>query len=501
MSNQAKFLNGTRWETRTAYSLSKSYPSGISMDSELLRCPCCHQLLSLVCAYNKVPYFRHPSAEEDKSCALRAQSYSLYGFYAGEREFPLKIEIENKKVQFLMGFFKVSDELLKKGFNFSLEVETENQDWEIKKFSSDRLFYSTTTYLGIGRRPPVSVIVNSPEETEWPESRNGVKQTGSLFDAHSGKLLPNDADVEVGKEYFLLLRSGELRKNRYRFAVSIDEKEVDLNGWDLIVCKADQPTVGAANFFFEYSANLTDRPVSITPVWPLTTRSSYEISSGSKVIYIAFTGDVRSKIHPDGCFLELDSNKNINNPLNSVFEVKTVFRPVISLGRSSLIKFVQVVYKPQEETPRLFIANLSFRDIDGNEITEDVLHESLRKDILICTSTINLKYEIYKDRALIAIGDIQSNVENKIDLLRGQTIKVFNGKDLQKELCIKGLKKAKEKTNSDNDFTDQRIYSMAPLNQVSPLTAMAYRKKFPNEIKKFWKLKGISTVQVYKLIK
>lgn len=498
MSNQAKFRNGTRWETRTADSLAVIYPLGISMGSELLRCPCCHQLLSLVCAYNKVPYFRHPSAEEDKSCALRAQSYSLYGFYAGERQFPLKIEIENKKVQFLLGFFKVSDELLKNGFKFSLEVETENQDWETKKFSSDRLFYSTTTYLGIGQRPPVSVIVNAPEETEWPDSRDGVKQTGSLFDAHSGKLLPNDADVEVGKEYFLLLRSGELRKNPYRFAVSIDEKEVDLNGWDLFVCKADEATLSAANFFFEYSANLTDRPVSITPIWPLATRSSYEICSASKVIYLAFTGDVRSKIQPEGCSKELDSN---DNPLNSVFEVKTVFRPVISLGRSNLIKFVQVVYKPQEETPRLFIADLSLSDIDGNEITEDVLYESLKKDVLICTSNINLRYEIYKDRALIAIGDIQSNVENKIDLLRGQTIKVFNGKDLQKELCIKGLKRAKAKTNSDNDFTDQRIYSMAPLNQVSPLTAMAYRKKFPNEIQEFWKLKGISTVQVYKLIK
>lgn len=501
MSNQAKFRNGTRWETRTADSLAVIYPSGIPMDSELLRCPCCHQLLSLVCAYNKVPYFRHPSAEEDKSCALRAQSYSLYGFYAGEREFPLKIEIENKKVQFLMGFFKVSDDLLKKGFSFSLEVETDFQDWDLKKFNSDRLFYSTTTYLGIGRRPPVSVIVNSPEETEWPDRRDGVKQTGSLFDAHSGKLLPNDADVEVGKEYFLLLRSGELRKNPYRFTVSIDEKEVDLNGWDLFVCKADEATLSAANFFFEYSANLTDRPVSITPIWPLATRSSYEICSASKVVYLAFTGDVRSKIQPEGCSKELDRNENIDNPLNRVFEVKTVFRPVISLGRSNLIKFVRVVYRPQEETPRLLIADLSLSDIEGNEITEDVLYERLKKDVLICTSNINLRYEIYKDWALIEVGEVQSQIENKINFLRGQTIKVFNGKDLLKELYIKSIKKIKEETNSVNDFDDQGIYSVAPLNPVSPMTALAYKRKFPNEIKEFWKLKGLSTVQVYRLIK
>lgn len=40
----------------------------------------------------------------------------------------------------------------------------------------------------------------------WPTEVNGVDSTGTLFDKLYGKKLVHDADVEVGKEYYLLKR-------------------------------------------------------------------------------------------------------------------------------------------------------------------------------------------------------------------------------------------------------------------------------------------------------
>lgn len=502
MSDRAKYWNGSHWEARTAFSLAKHFPSGIPMNSRRLLCPCCHQSLSLVCAFNKVPYFRHPSAEEDKSCALRAQTYTLYGFYAGERQFPLKIHVVKGKIQFSIGFFKVDDELLKKGFNFSVEILTDKNEESEKKYHSDRLFSSTTTYLKIAQRPPLELIINSPEETKWPKSHPGVKHTGSLFDALSGKLLPNDADVVVGKKYFLLLRTGELRKNPYRFSVTLREQKIDLDGWELYTCKAKEATLNSAYFFHKYSANLTDQPVTITPIWPIVTRSSYEFCSTSRVVYIAITGDIQSKIDPEKCYSWLNNDiQSQDNQNQNILKVDSIYRPIISLGRSNLIKFVQVIYKKEENISNIFESKLILRTTDGDEITEEVLYENLKKDCLSCTSEINLRYEIYKDLALIGLGEIRAKVDNQVNLSMGQTLKIFNGKDLIRKLEIKHLKKIDEDTDHKFELNNQGLYAMAPLMKITSLSALACNRKLADKKQVLSQLKGLSMVQIYKLIK
>ena len=501
MSDRAKYWNGSRWEVKTAFSLAKLSPQGIPMNSKCLRCPCCLQPLTLVCAINKVPYFRHPSSEQDKSCALRAQTFRYYGFEAGERQYPLKIQIVGRGIQFFIGFFRVSEELLSDGFTFELRVLMDDRKWKEKKFHSDRVFASTMTYLGIGSQPPIEVVVNAPRETEWPRTRVGVKQTGSLFDADSGKLLPNDADVVVGKNYFLLIKTGELQKNPDRYSLSIKKEPVDIEGWDLFICRADRATEGSANFFFKYAANLTDRPATITPIWPIVSRSSYELCSTSKVLYLAYSGDLQSKIRPEGCYLQLADNRSSNLQTSKVLEINSIYRPIISLGRSNLIKFVQVIYKQKEETSRFLETNLSIKDIEGNDINEDVLLGGLERNSLICASNINLNYRIYKDFVLIDIGEIQSNSDKKISLCSGQTLKVFNGKDLVRKLHIESPKHKKEITGSAFEFDHYGIHSVIPSIEPSSLPLLAYKKKVAREKQLPSRLKGLSMLQLYQLIK
>ena len=497
MSDKARVWVNGRWKVVTASSVSNEYLQSVPICFERFWCPSCQQPLGFVYSIKKSSYFMHSSTAQDKSCALRAQSYEKMFFSAGERQFPLKIEVGRKKIRFFVGLFRVKEELIEKKFKFNVNITTAQQTQEQRNFISDRLLDSSITYLPIGEYPPLKIEVQTTEETGWPKSRIGVKPTGSLFDANSGKLLPDEADVVVGKNYFLLIKTGYIYKNRYRYSISCKQKQVELDGWELFVCKATNSDVQSACFFMAYSANLTNRPINMTPIWPIVTRSSYEINSPSKIVYLAISGDIKSKIAPEGCYLRLDDNRSPEFQTFLVYEVQSIYKPIISLGRSGLIKFTQITYSPEENFSNSLQPTVELKDDEDNAIVDEVLNKKLRNNIVKCLSNINLTYEIQRNLAPVEIGEIKAKTEKIINLLKGQTLRIFCGRDCLKQLSIE----AQKAKTSSTDIFDENLGMYARLEPIalSPTITLAYNKKFQNKNNSL--CRGYSMKQIYKLIK
>ena len=497
MSDKARvWLNG-RWKVVTATSVSKEYSQSVPVYLERFWCPSCQQPLGFVYSTKKSPYFMHSSAVQDKSCDLRAKSYEGMSFHAGERQFPLKIQLNGDKTQFFVGLFRVNEKLIEKKFRFNVNLTTVQKTKEQRNFISDRLLDSSITYLSIGRYPPLYIEVQTTEDTGWPKSRIGVKPSGSLFDAHSGKLLPEEADVVVGKEYFLLIREGYIDNNHYRYSVTCKKKQIDLDGWELFVCKAEQSDIRSACFFMTYSANLTDSPIRITPIWPVVTRSSYEINVPSKIVYMAVSGDIRSKIAPAGCYLRLDDNRSPEFQTFMVYEIQSIYKPIISLGRRGLIKFTQIRYSQEENHSFSGQPVIELKDSEDNVIADEVLHKKLSKDIVKCLTHINLTYVIQKDLVIVEMGEIRAKTEKIINLFKGQTLRIFCGKDCLKQLSIKHLKIETSLANTTDENLE--MYDQIEPLTLSPAVVLAYNKKFRNKSSSL--LKGYSIKQIYKLIK
>ena len=480
MSNIAKFWNKHQWVDVSASKLAKHYPLGLPIHFHSLICPCCQQFLTLVCSQKKVPYFRHSSSELDKDCELRANSYAReQDFNPGERQFPIKIFLSKGKIRFSIGLFRVSQECLSSEFDFDIDVivDIPQKDVVNRHFSSERLLAGSMTYLPICDKPPLQVMVRAPNETQWPsDTRMAVRPWGSLFSADSGKLLPQEAEITVGQKYLLILKEGEFKKNDFRGAYNLNVRSLNVPfpGWELYECQATALDNKVALFFLKYSANLTDQPVKLNAIWPISNRQPYEIHSPEKRIFIVSTKGLILKMWPKRLH-KLEPDVESAFSFVDLHEVEVSHDPILSLGKRTLLKFVQArICKDDSPSLSPQAPVVKLENNSGQEIQSETLL-SLKDNILFCTVNRNASFVVYKEQSIINMGVLRPDKEAfPITLRKGEELKIFFGRDLVRVLSIITKVKAQEGKRPTHCYP----YLMTPLNASSPHLSLAYTLKY-----------------------
>lgn len=76
------------------------------------------------------------------------------------------------------------------------------------EFSFERLHTDSVTYLPIGQEPSQKYFLDVSHELAayWPKSVCGISDKGAVFDAKTGKMISQDADVQVNRKYNILKR-------------------------------------------------------------------------------------------------------------------------------------------------------------------------------------------------------------------------------------------------------------------------------------------------------
>lgn len=154
-------------------------------------------------------YFMHNLAEEDKNCPERTFGYGYnYSYTAGEHELPIKIKLtEPAGFELELGLIPVPQELVKDQTDKKITISSTQSDDLNYIYSFDRLSPDAITYLPIGTIPCSQYELSAPEDIQsgyWPKQVRGVPTKGAVFDGKSKRILPEDADVTVGKEYYLM---------------------------------------------------------------------------------------------------------------------------------------------------------------------------------------------------------------------------------------------------------------------------------------------------------
>ena len=120
----------------------------------------------------------------------------------------------------------------------------------------------------------------------WPAEIKGIDPEGTLFEKASGKKLSYDADVEIGKEYYLLKRGYIYRKSFSSVRIQeIIQKRIGWETWSLYVVSASAFTEDAARFYLDFHCRLTDHPISLQPVWPLFVEGNYIVKHNQNSMY------------------------------------------------------------------------------------------------------------------------------------------------------------------------------------------------------------------------
>ena len=309
------------WTHITPEEVARSHPGGsVSARSGLFMCELCGQYVRFVDGDIQTPHFRHSAYEESKNCPERTFGPGgNYTYVAGEHELPIRIvNITSTGFSFELGLVAVPRELLKKQMRKELTIVPSNKLMTPFVYSYERLNRDVLTYVPIGDCPSEKYTVISSDEIErtyWPHVTNGVRESGAIFDAESGKLLLDDADVIVGKEYYLLSR---VRPYNIYNGVSIRQllkRNISWSTWYLSQVTATDLTESAAKFFLTYHCRLTSQPISIQPIWPVYVQSPYVIQNSGETTWLLIQGqgETTTKTYPAATMLYYPSDLLCND--------------------------------------------------------------------------------------------------------------------------------------------------------------------------------------------
>ena len=194
------------WTRVTAEEAGKLHPGGtVSALSGLFMCELCGQYVTLTDGGEKVRHFRHSAHEASKSCPERTFGPLYTPSYKNDaHELPIKLIQTSNSFQFELGLLFIPREILQKERNRSITIKA--SDSIRYTYSFERLNPDSITYLPIGNVPQEKYEVISSDRlvTFWPRIVKGVSKNGSLFDITTGKMLPEDSDVLLQRQYHLV---------------------------------------------------------------------------------------------------------------------------------------------------------------------------------------------------------------------------------------------------------------------------------------------------------
>lgn len=376
------------WKRISAEEAARLHPGGtVSARSGLFMCELCGQYVILTDGDINVRYFRHSAYEKSKDCPERTfgAGYSV-SYKAEEHELPIRITVvSSSSFRFEIGLVRAPISSLSEDFRvLILPKGTQNASFV---FSRERFNYDSITYLPLGEQPyekyTLSIQNGNDKLVEfWPTEVNGVAPEGTLFEKSTGKKMPYDADVEIGKEYYLLKRGYSSFYGISSDSISIKEvvkKRFSWETWTLYVVSAADFTENSARFYLDYHCRLTEHPVSIKPVWPLFVEGSYVLKHNRNSVYMLVSGNATNvKAFPATTIRSLSYSASQAR----LYEIYCSGRQqLISTGRTQALQYTYFWREPLNkagEIPIVTITGLSGEEIPCGEM------DSLPKDKTIC---------------------------------------------------------------------------------------------------------------------
>lgn len=423
-----------RWKPITAEKAARLHPGGtVSAYSGLFMCELCGQYVILTDGNSNRRHFKHSANEKSKDCPERT-SGAGYSFSYGSQEHDLPIRITNVSLssfRFEVGLIRAPISSLSK--DFLIEIKPKRASDVCYVFTKERLNCDSITYLPIGERPFENYTLsfqNGSDELRkfWPTEMKGIDSEGTLFEKTSGRKLPYDADVEIGKEYYLLKRGGIFGKPRNSVRIQeITKKRFGWENWILYVVSASAFDEDAARFYLDFHCRLTDCPVSLQPVWPLFVEGNYIVKHNQNNMYMLVEGNVAA-VRTFPFVTVCQFNYNLSQP--KLYEVSCSSRQqLISVGRTQALQYTYFWKEPLDQVglcPEVSVTDLAGAAVNPGET--DILPQN---KTLCFKSKFDGELIIFNKNRVVDKRKISSDKYIELDgLSYGLSVQVVIGLDV-----------------------------------------------------------------------
>lgn len=292
MLNHVCVWRDGKWKRITEEEADKMFPYRISSDSGLFMCELCGQFVSFTKGDTRKRYFKHSRGEMNKECEDRSIGYyNPESIQKKDLELPIRIIQDQDDYSFQIGLPEIPENILEK--QKTNEVIITNEYEEKRIYSFERLAFRGTTYVDVGKRLASRYELKLGQNTEdiwefWPKTTITNGREGRLFDVKTGKMLPFDTDVEVGKSYYYFTKEFL----RPRFSPFL-KRVSNLDNGKLYIVRATDLNEENAKFFLSMRARLTNMPLKILNIWPPSVNQDKVVRHTSHAVWMYLSGNAR----------------------------------------------------------------------------------------------------------------------------------------------------------------------------------------------------------------
>lgn len=421
------------WVPITAEAAAFLHPDcTVSTRSGLFICDLCGQYVGLTQKRKNVRHFRHSSYEKSKSCPERTFSPgTMPPSYASDaHELPVKIcNVSDAGFSFEIGFLYLPAEILCAADIQTVEI-IPNGAGRSYQYSFERLNENSLSYLLVGDYPAPNYAIHCDKSLEqfWPKTVRGIDPTGGIFDVKSGRMLPCDADVGIGKKYYLLtLGSFPSSQHKSIQIKQICQKRFDWRCWHLYEVEASEYDEEAAKFFLDLHCRLTDAPLSIQPVWPLYIQTPFVIKHNGNPLVLCVKGNYIGQVKS---FPQTNKSEYSCPCGGKVAKISGIGRQqLISAGRTR--EALQYLYAWKEPLPCVTEQpQVKATDIWGAPFVAGETARMPDKNTLVITAPYDGKLVVIQNGHIIEKRSLSANVPTDVDNLKyGAEIIVLQGLD------------------------------------------------------------------------
>lgn len=479
LKHVSMWMKGRGWTHITPEQVE--YGHTIPANYELFLCECCNQYVSFVNSEEQAPHFRHPPRSKD--CEEKLSQDSFYN--ENRLGFSLPLKISNPEGLFSgcalkleIGFLPLPATRLSlaQSQQAKLRISIKNSEKALYlNISKENFSTECLTYYPISNHVAENYLLHYENISAelfnaiWPPLVRGISSTGTLFDYHTGKRLPEKPFVTVKRPYFLI--SSFLYKNEWTKRRSI-VKDSAGKTWYVYKLQADSFTREADKFFRQFGAQLSDEVSELIPLWPVSTFSSHVM----RIPYDRF-GAHKLLFYMSGNNV-LETN-NVENYLSISAATSSPHRgklrwfnaserqAILTMSRfenhKRVLRYI-VVQKKDGTSTNTQTENVRVTDYNDRLILGDTFNQlPLNRTIYIC-SEVDGFVETRKKGEVASRVALLAGVKTEIAVNWGFEVNIYDGLDMIR--CLRYLKDKLETLKTNDRDLLQRLIEVQTGKQV-----------------------------------
>ena len=444
------------WIRTTAAAMDREYDYSVSVSSHAFRCYNCFQYVTFVKGnQNRVSHFKHSAGEEKKDCEDRSFGTGGYTYGNGITDVPdpMRIQFDGNRPYLEIGFFPVSTAAIENAIqrHMTIRIGGKNGSPDVYNVDWTRFEPHSTTWLHL----PFSWALDYRVEIEpmisavntWNIHRTPLLRYGTVFDAKTGKRIPEKSDISAGREYYIVC--DRWKTFYYPHGIQIERENAINNQWNLYHMSITSYSNSAADFCFEnFHLRLTTQPSDIQLLWPPVIEGDDLIDTNQKRLYMYVKGESDFETYPvygtqSKNIYEISKNEKIVE-----LRIVSTLQMVSTTRYNQRLRFLYI--RPWESNPGYFEPSLRVLDDRDREV-QDKLDKVPIRGIIRIQSEVDAIADVEDHGGFLYRVEISAGQESRLqDLKQGMRIVIRQG--LEKLRTIE-IQASKQRTYGDSKET------------------------------------------------